>query len=151
MEPQQRSCDSWARAILLLLAVVGMFGTTAFGQNSLPFEVSNPKHKKWSADEAGRIYNSACELLAKTVRPEKPPELHPQFLLVLGTDGDEFVRNGAANEIHLKAWNPTKFAEAVTMVAAREVLQNDDLVKIVHESVLLAHAKVSVGELRENQ
>jgi len=61
--------------LLLLTAVCGC------AQNTLPFEVSNPSNKKWSPAEASRIYDSACDVLARTIRPEKPPHLRPKFRL----------------------------------------------------------------------
>ena len=135
---------------LLIASVVTLHGA-GVAQNALPFEVSNPSNKKWSAEEAGRIYTSACDVLARAVRPEKPPQLHPRFVLVLGAENDEFVRLGSDVQIRLKSWNPGKFAEAVVMVAARDIVQAKDLQNIVHESLSLAHATVTVSELRENR
>jgi hypothetical protein len=89
--------------------------------------------------------------LARTVRPEKPPRLHPRFLLILGTNNNEVVRTDSAVEIHLKSWDVDRFAEAMVMVAAREVLQRDDLTKIARQSVSFAQSTVSVDHLRENQ
>jgi len=125
-----------------------ILGSAARAQNTLPFEVSNPKNKKWSPAEAGRIYNSACALLARTVRPENPPQLHPRLLLVLGSEQDEFVRDDGINKVHLKSWNPEKFAEAVVLGAVREVLRNDDLQRVAHQSVSLADATVPASELK---
>jgi len=69
---------------LTSLALVLAFPTSVHAQDSLPFAVSNPKHQKWAMEEAGRIYMSACALVARAVRPERPPHLHPGFVLVLG-------------------------------------------------------------------
>ena len=137
--------------LTFLLIMVGASGHTAAAQNALPFEVSNPKNKKWPTDEALRIYSSACSLVARTVRPERPPHLHPTFRLVLGTADDEVVRGNSMAEIHLKSWNSEKFAEAAVILAAREVLQGDDLIKIVRQTVSLANATVSLNDLRESQ
>ncbi len=134
----------------LMLFTAGL-SPSVFAQESSPFQVSNPKHKKWSSEEADKIYYSACELLARTVRPEKPPRLHPRFLLILGTNNNEVVRTDSAVEIHLKSWDVDRFAEAMVMVAAREVLQRDDLTKIARQSVSFAQRTVSVDHLRENQ
>ena len=134
----------------LLLLTAGLT-SGAFAQEAVPFEVSNPKHKKWSPEEAGKIYYSACDLLARTVRPEKPPHLHPKFVLVLGGDTNQVLRTGSAVEIHLKSWDAGKFAEAMVLVAAREVLQMDDLMKIARQSVSSAEATVSADRLRETQ
>ena len=131
--------------LVMLVAVIS--GCAAQTQEALPFEVLNPKNQKWSALEAGRIYDSACGLLARTIRPENPPRLHPKFQLVLGADSDEYVRDGRVNKIQLKSWNAEKFAEAVVLGAVREVLRSDDLRKLAHESVSLADATISAKEL----
>lgn len=116
-------------------------------QANLPFEVSNPQNKKWPPAEARKIYDAACQLLARTIRPDKPPALHPQFRLVLGTQNDEFVRDGAHVEVHLRSWQPEIFAQAVVAIAVRDVLQGDQLQKVAHESVLLANATVDAHDL----
>lgn len=134
----------------LMLLTAG-FVSSAFAQEAVPFEVSNPKHKKWSSEEASKIYYSACDLLARTVRPEKPPRLHPRFVLVLGAETNQVLRTGAAVEIQLKSWDAEKFAEAMVLVAAREVLQVDDLMKIARQSVSSAEATVSADHLRQSQ
>jgi hypothetical protein len=127
--------------LLLLTSVLGC------AQNNLPFEVSNPSNKKWSPAEAGRIYDSACDLLARTIRPEKPPHLRPKFRLVLGADSNVFVNEGGVTEVHLKSWNPEKFAEGVVIVAVRDVLRADELARVVHQSVSLAASTVNVQDL----
>jgi hypothetical protein len=116
-------------------------------ETNLPFEVSNPKHKKLPEAQAMRIYTWACNILARSLRPEKPPELHPKFRLVLGTEQDEFVRDSTNAEIHLKNWNAEKFAQAVVVVALRDMVHGQDLAKIAHESVSMADATVDVHEL----
>ncbi len=116
-------------------------------QTSLPFEISNPKRKKWPEAQAVRIYSWACNILARSIRPEKPPELHPKFRLVLGTEQDEFIRDSANAEIHLKNWNAEKFAQAVVVVALRDLVQGQDLAKMARESVSMADATVDVQEL----
>jgi hypothetical protein len=135
----------------LTLLTIGFTGRVFAQGEPVPFEVSNPKHKKWSSEEASKIYFSACELLARTVRPEKPPRLHPRFLLVLGANENEVLRTDSAVEIHLKSWDIDKFAEAMVMVAAREVLQRDDLTKIAHQSVSFAQSTISVDRLEHNR
>jgi len=131
-----------------LIVVIAISACASHAQNPLPFEVSNPKNKKWSAAEASRIYAFACDLLTRTVRPEKPPQLHPKLLLVLGAGQDEFVRDQGTNEVRLKTWNPEMFAEAVVLGAVREVLRTDELQRGARESVSLADATVSSSELK---
>jgi len=131
----------------LLLLVVAVSTGMAQAQDTLPFQVSNPKNKQWSSSDAARIYLSACDLLARTIRPENPPPLHPRFLLVLGAEHDEYLRDGAVHQVRLKSWDPEKFAEAVVLVAVRDVLRTEDLMKVAHQSVSSAAATVSAGEL----
>ena len=133
---------------VILLVMIGV-PLAAQSQNGAPFEVLNPKKQHWYRVEATRIYTSACDLVARSIRPDKPPHLEPRFRLVLGADDDEFVRAGAINEIRLKSWNPEKFAQGVVVVAVRDVLHPDDLAKIAHQSVVLADSTLDVRELRE--
>jgi hypothetical protein len=136
--------------VFVVLLVAGLC-PDGVAQSSLPFRVSNPKHKKWPGDEASRIYTSACELVARTIRPERPPHLHPNFVLVLGSQDNEMVRDGVVSEIHLKNWNPTHFAEAVVLLATREVLKNEDVAEIVRYAVISAQTSVSVRDLRQTR
>jgi hypothetical protein len=130
--------------LLILFCAVGL----AHAQESmLPFEVSNAKHKKWPEAQAARIYARACDLLARSIRPEKPPELHPKFVLVLGAEGNEYVRDTKTVEIHLKNWNPEMFAQGVMVVALRDLVQGQDLAKLAHQSVSLADSTIDVLEL----
>jgi hypothetical protein len=131
-----------------LILLAGSVITAAQTQTAvLPFEVSNPKNKQWSPEEANRIYNSACQLLARTVRPDRPPELHPRFLLVLGAKNDEFVREGSRVEVHLKNWQPEIFAQAVVNIAVRDLLHGDQLWQVAHQSVVLANSTIDVQEI----
>jgi hypothetical protein len=142
------------RATMIALAVCALIislhsNTTA--QVTLPFEVSNPKHLHWSMEEAGRIYNSACNLVARNLRPEKPPQLQPKFLLVLGARANQTVRSGDSSEIHLKKWDPARFAEAMVILSLREAVKNDDVVRLARETLYAAESTVTVNELRQEK
>jgi hypothetical protein len=147
----------WLRAMLTLRVVVTIIGVGAglalssHAQSSLPFDVSNPKHLKWSTEEADRIYASACELVARSIRPEKPPRLVPKFTLVLGAKEDSTLRNGETSEVHLRAWNAGRFAEAMVLVAMREVLKSEDVTNLTRDTLIAAHASVSVNELKRKE
>jgi hypothetical protein len=149
-DPQIRGWQRFIKpAWLAVLLATGNLCCVA--QNSAPFVVSNPKNLKWPMAEASRIYYSACYLAARTVRPEKPPQLNPKFVLVLGTATDETIRNGAISEIHLTKWDRANFAAAVAMMATREIVTDKDLLNIVREALLSAQAQVSVNELRSGK
>lgn len=137
--------------VLFLALLLGTASTALFAEDVAPFAVSNPKNKKWPAGEATRIYFSTCELVARTVRPEKPPVLRPKFVLVLGADNDEFVNLSPDMEVHLKSWNDVKFAEAVALIATRDIVHPDQMEKIVRQSVSLANSTVSVSQLKQDR
>ncbi len=130
---------------MVLLLISAAFGCAQ--QAALQIEVSNPGNKKYPSAEAALIYESACDLLARAIRPEKPPHLRPKFRLVLGADSNVFVNEGGVTEVQLKSWNPEKFAEGVVVVAVRDVLRADDLARVAHQSVSLASSTVNVHEL----
>jgi hypothetical protein len=147
MSPESK-LPRWLRSHILPCALLWLLtAVCGCAQNNLPFEVSNPGNKKWSPAEASRIYDSACDLLARTIRPEKPPHLRPKFRLVLGAESNLFVNEGGVTEVQLKSWNPEKFAEGVVVVAVRDVLRADELARVVHQSVSLASSTVNVHEL----
>jgi hypothetical protein len=137
--------------LLLLIVGAGASGFTQGGaaQNSAPFGVSNPKNKKWPVDEAARIYFSACDQVARSIRPVNPPHLRPSFVLVLGAQNNETVRDGKVSEVRLKNWDPAAFAQAVVILAAREILSPEDMVHITHDALTYARASVSVSDLRQ--
>jgi len=134
-----------------LLLAMSAAGQSPLGQPSLPFEVSNPKHLDWSMEQAGRIYATACELVARSIRPERPPRLQPRFVLVLGADRDETLRRGDTAEVHLKKWNPVHFAEAMVLMATREILKSEDLEHLTRDTLMAAQATVSVNELKQRK
>ena len=151
LKPQRaQRPQRWARLVTVLLfgTAFFFFATSAEAQNLLPFEVSNPGHVKWSSEEAGRIYWLGCERVARSIRPEHPPKLHPSFVLVLGTKEDQTVRNGSIAEVHLKSWNAAHFAEAVVIMATREILKGEDVRSLARDTLMAAEASVSVDELR---
>jgi hypothetical protein len=146
--PTRKTARIGHLTIAVAACLMLLIGISACAQSTLPFEVSNPKNRKWSPAEATRVYTSACDLLARTIRPENPPRLHPKLLLVLGAEHDEYVRDEGVNEVRLKSWNPERFAEAVVLGAVREVLPTDDLRRVAHQSVSLAGATVTASELK---
>jgi hypothetical protein len=137
--------------ILALICALAMMHGSVRAQAVVPFEVQNPKHLNWSTEEAVRIYSSACELVARSIRPEKPPRLSPRFVLVLGAREDETVRRGATSEVRLKTWNPARFAEAMVVVTLREIFKNEDITNLTRDTLIAAQASASVSELARKQ
>ncbi len=137
----------------LLLMGTGVNGSAQgnVAPNTVPFGVSNPKNKKWPADEASLIYYAACDRVARTIRPTDPPHLRPSFVLVLGAQNNETMRDGKVSQIRLKDWDPAAFAQAVVILAAREILSPDDMVHLTHDALTYAQASASVEDLRAEQ
>jgi hypothetical protein len=144
----------WRSLACVWLAICGLatvFCTGVAAQAAPPFEVSNPKHLNWSVEEAGKIYTSACALVARSVRPEKPPQLEPKFLLVLGAKADQVVRGAGNSEIQLRKWDPGRFAEAMVVLTLRETVKNEEIMQLARDTLNAAEATVSVNELRKRR
>jgi hypothetical protein len=69
----------------------------------------------------------------------------------LGAEKNEVVRGEGTSEIHLKNWDPGAFAEAVVIMASREILSANDLRSISREALLSAEASVSVRDLQQTR
>lgn len=134
-----------------MCGLVTCFSGQMWAQISLPFEVSNPKHLTWSVEEAGRIYASACQLVARSVRPEKPPELQPRFVLILGAKADQMIRDGRNAEIHLRKWDPARFAEAMVLLTLREAVRAEDVTQLARETLNAAESTITVNELKQKK
>ena len=140
----------WRGAVWALAVVVGIVNVDGWAQQqaaAVPFEVSNPKQMKWPVEEAGRIYVLACDLVARSVRPEKPPDLRPKFVLVLGAKQDQMVRTEKGSEVRLKKWNAETFAEGVVLLSLRESEKDQNILHLAHQTLAAAEATVSVREL----
>ncbi|HEY1659721.1 MAG TPA: hypothetical protein VGG14_15310 [Candidatus Sulfotelmatobacter sp.] len=105
----------------------------------------------WSVEEAGRIYDSACRLVARSAPPEQLSQLEPKFILVLGTKADQMVRAGVNSEIHLRKWDPARFAEAMVLLTLRHAARNEDVIHLAREALNAAESTVSVNELRQKK
>jgi len=146
-------CDYGRLARQSIFCAVALMEIAAFPlwsqtQQTAMFDVDNPKNQRWYPAEARKIYTSTCDLVARSIRPDKPPHLEPRFRLVLGTKKNEFIRNGRGNELRLKSWDPEWFAQGVALGAIHDMLANDELARIAHQSVVLADSTVDVRELR---
>jgi hypothetical protein len=137
--------------LLLMGTAANGSAQTSVQPNAAPFGVSNPKNKKWPMDEASRIYYAACDRVARTIRPADPPHLRPSFVLVLGAQNNETVRDGKVSEVRLRDWDESAFAQAVVILAAREILSPEDMVHLTRDALTYARATVSLGDLRAEQ
>ncbi|MCI0348505.1 MAG: hypothetical protein L0Z53_03680 [Acidobacteriales bacterium] len=149
--PQQRQTYllKTKRIALTILLVGAILSGSAFAQGDSLLSVRNPKNKNFPTAEATRIYESACLVVAREVRPEHPPLLQPRFTLVLGSDRDELVQHNLNAELHLKSWDREKFAQGVIVLAVREILKNDAVPKLSRRALAWTDAVVPMPELAE--
>jgi hypothetical protein len=137
--------------LAMILCGFACLGGKSKAQAVLPFEVSNPKHLSWSVEEAGRIYDSACRLVARSMPSQGPLQLQPKFVLVLGAKADQMVRGTASSEIHLRKWDPARFAEAIVLLTLRNAVKNEDVIPLARQALNAAEATISVDELRQKK
>ena len=134
---------------LTLLCWLVALCSFAQAQAEFPFTIKNPKKHTLPVAEAGRIYASVCMVVGREVRPEHPPALRPRFTLVLGSDVDQLVQRNEETELQLKSWDREKFAQAVVILAGREILKTRDIVLLGRRALSLTDAVVPVAELAE--
>jgi hypothetical protein len=65
-----------------------------------------------------------------------------------GAEDNVFVRDHGVDEIRLKAWDATKFAESVVAIAVRDVVQSNEQALSARRSVMLANSTIAVHERR---
>jgi hypothetical protein len=139
-----------AKRIALTTMLVGaILSGSALAQSDKPFTVQNQKKKDFPAAEATRIYESACLVVAREVRPEHPPLLQPRFTLVLGSDRDQLVQNNQDAEVHLRSWDREKFAQAVVVMASREILKSENILQLSRRALSWTDAVVPLSALAE--
>jgi hypothetical protein len=148
--PQQQFQENFWKSqpiavVAMLLAAV--FSGSALAQSDSPFAVQNQKKKNFPAAEAARIYEAVCVVVAREVRPEHPPLLQPRFTLVLGADRDELVQQNQVAELHLTSWDREKFAQALVVLAVREILKADSVPTLSRRALAWTDAVVPMTEL----
>jgi hypothetical protein len=99
---------------ILLLACVGL------AQEA--FDVQDKGKHKWPAEDAQKIYTSACTVVEREFGIHH--NVRPRFTLVLGADENGlFVHQ---REIRLSKWDPYLFAQGVVMLAFDDLMTLDE-------------------------
>lgn len=152
-QSHQIQANSWN---LKQIALVGVLIATALtgsvlaqSESGAPFEVETQKNKNFPAAEAARIYNAVCVVVAREIRPEHPPLLQPRFKLVLGADKDELIQNNDVTEIRLESWDREKYAQAVVILAGREILKTKHISQLSRRALAWTDAVVPMSDLAE--
>ena len=148
---QQFQDNFWnlRRIALMIVFLTAVFSSSAFAQSDGPFAIRNQKNRKFPVSEASRIYEAVCIVVAREVRPEHPPLLQPHFTLVLGAGKDELVQQNQMAELHLTDWDREKFAQAVVVLAVREILKGDSVPLLSRRALAWTDAVVPMADLAD--
>jgi hypothetical protein len=99
--------------------------------------------KKSVADDAQKVYASACAVIRRQVGATHQP--NPRILLVLGADKDEALWH--TREIRLKKWDPFLFAQGAVLFALDEVMIGRKI-EMAREAVAWSQATIDVKQRR---
>jgi hypothetical protein len=130
---------------LLILVSAAMAQSSSDGS----FSVHHSKHAKFSLSraqmlEAESLYQSACVVVQQDFRVSTGV-VHPRFTVVIGAETNE-VHN--MEEIRMKKWNPSMFAEGVVILAYHEELTADKIKQLGNRAVRYSNATVDVAGLK---
>jgi hypothetical protein len=108
--------------------------------------IINPNHEKISPEEAERVYLRACEVVEQQFNTRNP--VRPRVILRLGANGN--VLRYPLLEIHLKKWDPYRFAHAVVELALHNQAKvtPEQRIRLSNAAVNEAGATVSICELK---
>ena len=128
---------------LKLGSFVLAFATVCAAQNEL--RIRNKGNQKWPAEEAQKIYLSACSVVQREFGRTLP--LEPQVALVLGAEKNEVWFTG--REIRLTKWNDHAFAQGVVWLAFEDLLPSPQRLSIATRAVNWADSTVEVEQFKK--
>lgn len=107
------------------------------------FDVQDKGKHKWPAEDAQKIYNSACAVVEREFGTQHT--VRPRFTLVLGADTNGlFVHQ---REIRLSKWDPFLFAQGVVMLAFEDLMTLDERVSMSKRAMTWADSTVEIKQL----
>jgi hypothetical protein len=99
--------------------------------------------QKWPAQEAEKLYLSACSVVQQEFGTARP--VRPRITLVLGAeDNQAFIDK---REIRLTRWNPYLFAQGVVIFAFEDLMDGDKKLDIAMRAVRWADSVVEVNAI----
>jgi hypothetical protein len=135
---------------LLLLASAGLAQSSSDGT----FSVHHSKQANFSLSqpqmhEAESLYQSACAAVQHDFH--SADQLHPHFIVVIGTDTNEVHSGGmrvdGGLEIWMKKWDSTVFAQGVVVLAFQQLLTRDAIKRLGRRAIRSSNATVDVADL----
>ena len=121
-----------------LTVVVFVLAGCCWSQNLLTVEAKGKQ--KWPAEEADKLYLSACSAIQREFRGTRP--VRPQIKLVLGADRDEALWD--RREIRLTKWDPELFAQGVVVCAFEDLMPLDERQAVARRAVNWADSTVEI-------
>ena len=128
-----------ARLTLLVLLLTGAGWT----EDLLAVQIKGKE--KWPAQEADRLYLSACAVVQREYGAGRV--VHPQITVVLGDGIDQADLDGRV--IRLTKWDPYLFAQGVVSIALYNLLPLDQRLTMARRAVSWADATVAVKAISE--
>jgi|SRR5258708_5371739 len=124
---------------------ISAFILTAIGFAQVAFDVHQNGKQQWPAEEAQKIYVSACAVVQREFGNHQT--VRPRFILILGGD-----KNGVAldkREIRLSKWDPYLFAQGVVMLGFDDLMTLDQRLAMSKRALTLADSAVAVERFRK--
>jgi len=122
-------------AVVILLLAAGGWAQT-------PLAVRIKGNQKWPAEEADRLYLSACSIVQQEFGGRT---IRPQITVVLGAERDE--ADVRSREIRLVRWNPYLFAQGVVVIAFQNLMPPDERLLAARRAVNWADSTVEIKEI----
>jgi hypothetical protein len=138
--------------ILLVLASAALAQSSSDGS----FSVRHSKKASFSLSpaqmrEAENLYRSACAVVEHDFH-SGAGQLHPHLTVVIGAARNEVHAENTeihvGNEIWMKKWEPTLFAQGVVVLAFGQMLTVDVIKQLGNRAVRYSNATVDVAELK---
>jgi hypothetical protein len=112
-----------------------------WAQNSLEVQVKGKQ--QWPAEEADKLYLSACSAVQREFRGARP--VRPQVTLVLGASKNEALLD--RREIRLIKWDPYLFAQGVVMLAFEGLMPPGERLAVARRAVNWADSTVEINAI----
>ena len=136
------------KVMVTLLFLVSTCAAQASSEGSFVVRYNKKPHFSFTSaqmHEAETLYRNTCAIVQRDFRSSS--ELHPRFVVVLGTEQDELYAVHGKTEIRLRNWNPSRFTQGVVILAFREMLTADAIQQLAKRAVQYSNATVDVTVL----
>jgi hypothetical protein len=138
--------------ILLVLAAAGLAQTSSDGSFSVRHSTKPTfSLSKGEMREAESLYRNACAVVEHDFH-SGVGQLHPHLTVIVGEDRNEVHAENTelhvGNEIWMKKWEPTVFAQGVVVLAFGQMLTVDVIKQLGMRAVRYSNATENVAGLK---